>query len=148
MSTIPFMVTGTQLGATIEQLKQFERVVIATKHETFCHGDCIGVDAQAHDIVRRLRRDIGICIHPSNIEDKRAYCVGAKAISPVVHPLKRNQIMVDAADLVIVIPKTHQEQRRSGTWATYRYAIKRGKRVMLIFPDGTVKVETPETLGN
>lgn len=58
-------------------------------------------------------------------------------------PLERNHRIVDACDVLIACPKDAQEQLRSGTWATVRYARKQGKRVIVITPDGTVEDSQP-----
>jgi hypothetical protein len=41
----------------------------------------------------------------------------------------------------VACPRTDQEQRRSGTWATVRYARKVGKPVLIIGRDGKIKLE-------
>lgn len=45
--------------------------------------------------------------------------------------LDRNREMVDGADVLIAFPKTAEEETRSGTWATIRYARKVGVEVHL-----------------
>jgi hypothetical protein len=46
----------------------------------------------------------------------------------------RNEII--AQHFLIVCPGEHVEQRRSGTWATYR---RRKKGCIIIWPDGTTQ---------
>ncbi len=38
-------------------------------------------------------------------------------------------------------PRSAEEETRSGTWPTVRYARKQGKPVYLVLPDGEVRVE-------
>jgi predicted Rossmann fold nucleotide-binding protein DprA/Smf involved in DNA uptake len=50
--------------------------------------------------------------------------------------LRRNRDIVDACQLLIVAPGEEAERRRSGTWATYRYARTVGRALLVVFPDG------------
>ena len=43
---------------------------------------------------------------------------------------------MDNSDILIATPKEKEEQLRSGTWATIRYAKKTKKIVFLVYPDG------------
>ena len=52
--------------------------------------------------------------------------------------LDRNKDMVRETAWLIAAPAEPEEQLRSGTWSTIRFARKLGKPVFLIFPDGTV----------
>jgi hypothetical protein len=47
--------------------------------------------------------------------------------------MKRNDVLVAHADVLLAFPKTPQEELRSGTWATIRRARKAGVEVRL-FP--------------
>jgi hypothetical protein len=49
---------------------------------------------------------------------------------------------VDASQLLVAAPSGTTELRRSGEWATIRYARKLGRAIWLVFPDGTVHVES------
>lgn len=136
-------VTGTQEGCTTLQRKGMRNLLhrlLADKNSRrrFRHGDCVGVDAEAHSIVRRAAL-ADIYIHPCNIQSKRAFCKGAKFVYTEKHPLSRNKDIVDAIDILVVCPKTMEEEIRSGTWATYRYAKQCGKQIYIVWPDGTVK---------
>jgi hypothetical protein len=44
---------------------------------------------------------------------------------------------------LIATPSTDDEQLRSGTWATVRYARKAKKRIKLIFPNEKIMEEGP-----
>jgi len=133
------MLTGTQKGMTNYQKRYVIKFVKywndADIIENVRHGDCIGADAQFHNIVRRVNPDIHIIIHPCNIEKKRAFCRGAYHICNPQEPLQRNINMVNIAPIVLVTPAEREEVRRSGTWATYRYAHKIGAKVLLIPPE-------------
>lgn len=129
--------TGTQIGMTDRQ-----RNIVADFMDDIPlpvaghHGDCIGADAQFDKICREL--DWQRYIHPPDIERKRAFCVLNLSYGDVLYKprpyLDRNHDIVDACDLVIVAPKEEEEQLRSGTWATYRYAQKMGRFIKLVTP--------------
>ena len=44
--------------------------------------------------------------------------------------------------MLIACPASADEELRSGTWATIRYARRKLKRIYLILPDGTVQEES------
>jgi len=72
--------------------------------------------------------------------------VGAGAASDIRRNpkpyLERNHNIVDESELLIACPKSKEEELRSGTWATVRYARKKGVRIILIYPDGSVSEES------
>jgi len=132
--------TGTQRGMNDEQtecvreaLASFRRVAAAH------HGDCIGADAEFHSICIEL--GIPVHIHPPTNSAKRAFCEGAVSIDPEKDYLDRNRNIVDASKVIIAAPSGPDEKRRSGTWATVRYARKSGKRVFIMLPDGDIAIE-------
>jgi hypothetical protein len=129
--------TGTQLGLTMPQQWLLEAWLgpRADKIVEFHHGDCVGADELAHQIAQRA--GIKVFVHPPVIETKRAFCAGAEHVYPQKPYLDRNHDIVDACTGLIACPFELEEQVRSGTWATVRYARKRGKPVRLIMPDAS-----------
>lgn len=133
MSAVGF--TGTQRGMSAPQrdaLRNYLQAEIATFH----HGDCIGADSQAHDIASRIGcRIVG---HPPSNPSKRAgrICHELRSEKPY---LDRNKDIVLETTALIAAPGEMEEQLRSGTWSTVRFAKKCGKPVIIIFPDGTVR---------
>lgn len=121
--------TGTQQG-----MSEFQKSIVENFFKAFDgtfefhHGDCIGADAEAHDIAKYWAD--GIVIHPPIDESRRAFKKG-NVILPQKPFLKRNQDIVDACDILIACPKTHMEELRSGTWATIRYARKNFKKIFI-----------------
>jgi hypothetical protein len=101
------------------------------------HGDCIGVDSEAHINCKSLSPNTLIHIHPPTATKYRAYCK-ADTISVPKAYLERNRDIVDEIHMLIAIPETEEEVVRSGTWATVRYAGEREKPVMIIRPDGSI----------
>ena len=120
-------------------LEQFD--VLYAEVEWWCadeahHGDCVGADYTFHAIC--LEEKIPVIIHPPINESKRAFCKEAQLILPAKEYLVRNHDIVDACDVLFVCPRTETEQRRSGTWATWRYAKKQNKEICLILPNGDI----------
>lgn len=138
--------TGTREGTTAAQhdgLRELLRVGLPDAIK-FHHGDCVGADADFHELVGELCQGRRAVIHlrPCDISRMRAWCSPPGGdISVVEHdpkrPLDRNKDIVDACDLLLACPKG-PEERQSGTWSTIRYAMRRGKPVIIIFPDGTL----------
>jgi hypothetical protein len=63
--------------------------------------------------------------------------VGKKVVhTPVNTPMARNRDLVTAINILIAMPPANFFVKRSGTWATVRYALKAEKCVYLIQQDG------------
>jgi hypothetical protein len=102
------------------------------------HGDCIGADADFHTIA--LSRGLSIVIHPPENPVKRAYCSPGQVMRPKPY-LDRNHDIVDSCTLLIACPSTDEEEVRSGTWATIRYARKVSRTRIIVYPSGRVEVQ-------
>lgn len=124
--------TGTQAGMSKSQKDNFETIMteISIFHPDFefHHGDCIGADQEAHDIVSELTKNI--IIHPPSNSSKRAFCK-AKTMLESKPYLERNKDIVNVCEALIACPKG-SEILRSGTWSTIRYAKKINKIVYII----------------
>jgi len=149
--------TGTQEGATDKQLTYFYKYVRDELNvDFFHHGDCRGADAQANHTIERInqyyrdkrttiRNQIKIIIHPPTNPSKRAFCKPPVFDAQPYETRKprpyldRNHDIVNESQLLIAIPSTFAEELRSGTWATVRYAVKQGKPVLIIYPDGSTE---------
>lgn len=132
--------TGTQEGMSNKQRAAFTKVIKETKATHFHHGDCIGADADAHNIVRKLwpnPNDCRIVGHPPLNKNKRANCQFDFCLPPDEY-LKRNHAIVNTCEVMIACPKEMEEELRSGTWATIRYTRKQGKRLIIIYGDGSI----------
>ena len=128
--------TGTQSGMNGRQALKLVRFLKALSApspiDEFHHGDCIGADEQFHRTVCDYERTY---IHPPEDSKKRAWCSSSHVFKPKPY-LERNHDIVDATDVLIATPRTNHEELRSGTWATIRYAIKKEKKVIVIYPQG------------
>lgn len=132
-------VTGSRNGMTIAQHDAFKYLMLMREPHEFHHGDCIGVDAQAHKIVNSTLPKTLIIVHPpENGRFRAGKKVGAHRIERPLPYLDRNKSIVDASDLLIVIPNSTKESLRSGTWSTKRYAESIAKDFVVIYPDGVI----------
>lgn len=143
MATVGF--TGTRTGCTPAQLESLARVLaewLTEPDAAFHHGCCVGADAQAVKLVRRLANMTRVVGHPGDwpaFQDRDAIA-SSNDMRRCLPNLERNRNIVDACDPLIACP-AGPEEVRSGTWSTVRYARKRGKRVIIVWPDGEVTKE-------
>ena len=111
--------TGTRKGMTESQKDRLEKFLIHLEGIEFHHGECRGADQEA----ARIASDLGL------------HCIGHKPEGRASkYFLKRNREIVDGTDILIATPKTYDEELRSGTWATIRYARKCRKTIVMVFP--------------
>lgn len=136
--------TGTRAGMSTAQMETVTKLLKDLKPESVVHGDCYGSDKEFHDICIKLQGSMTnpgpprIVIYPSTSKT-RAYCEGAELIYPPEAPLKRDMRIARGCDKLIATPKEFEEQIRSGTWTTVRYARFANKLVYIILPDGEIK---------
>lgn len=134
MTTVGF--TGSRRGMTPKQRMVFTKTIKHLAPTLFVHGDCLGADEQAHEIVR-AETGARIRIRPTHFSRLRAHCEGDEVL-PTRPPLDRNQDIVDDCEVLVATPASVQEVSRSGTWATIRRGWKAEKRVIIVFPDGSI----------
>lgn len=109
------------------------------------HGVCVGGDAQLHRIAQTL--GFSIIGHPPQDQHKMALHLDGFTLLHTPAPyLERNEAVVDATEVMLAAPRTFDEQLRSGTWATVRYARRVGKPVWMVYPDG--RIDSPKDSGN
>lgn len=122
--------TGSREGMSPEQKRDlmsfFDDHTVLEVH----HGDCIGADADFHELCSQHVSTPKIIIHPPNNPTLRAYKTGI--ICDPKPYLERNKDIVDVCQVLIACPKTKQEELRSGTWSTIRYARKIGRPVIIL----------------
>lgn len=128
-------VTGSRNGLTPEQFRQAKFSLVCLNPERLHHGDCLGVDAEIHNLASRL--GIPVTIHPPTLAKFRANCV-SDDMEPPRPFLVRDQIIVSRSDLIIAFPDG-PERLRSGTWFTVRYALQRKVVVLIVSPEGTLE---------
>lgn len=129
--------TGTQRGMTEAQWAALWPLLCARAPGEFHEGDCINSDAQAAYAARVAGfRIIG---HPPTNDSKRAFFPADEWREPLPY-LDRNHKIVMASQEMIATPGEFDEQLRSGTWATIRYARRVGRPLHVIYPDGVVVI--------
>src|ERR1700694_4608966 len=135
MASIGF--TGTQQGMTEEQKKSLRALLDGGAGELH-HGDCIGADAEAHDIADEC--GYATILHPPTNYSKRAWREVPKHMArPEKAYFDRNKDIVLETAALIAAPAEPEEQLRPDSGPTVRFKKKQGKPVFVILPDGTVK---------
>lgn len=133
--------SGTHVGLTGPQYDTVFRLLELCRAEygpfTLHHGQCIGADYQAHLIALGL--GCRIVVHPPTNRSKIAR-VHSGLFRKRKSYLDRNHDIVEECDAVIIAPREWKERLRNGTWATARYAKKRGRKVIFVFPFGEIRV--------
>lgn len=123
--------TGTREGMSQHQKEQFVLKLYELLPTEFHHGDCVGADADAHDIVREFFPAVKIIIYPPISSKSRAFKQGDEYKIPEPY-ITRDYKIVDATFHLIGAPKTDTEILRSGTWTTIRYGKKTHKPVSIL----------------
>lgn len=130
--------TGTRAGMTSEQHSEvaawLEKFYFSPDDE-FHYGAAIGADDEAAILADQI--GFQVVAHPA--EEGGAVPIGH--VLPERPALKRNPDIVDAGAVLLATPRLGCEERRSGTWATIRYARRIGKDVTIIWPSGIVEGE-------
>jgi len=126
-------ITGTRKQPSSSQLFQLEEELTLRNHGVLLHGDCVGVDALAHDFART--EGYIIEVYPPDVDTYRAWRQGDTVYTP--RPYRdRNQIIVDRCELLVAVPEGLESQHpRSGTWMTVRMARRAGKQLIVILPE-------------
>lgn len=132
--------TGTQRGMTRPQARSLMKFLPDLDITRGHHGCCIGVDKQVHTLLMWLIGSDCIILHPPEDLSKIAggifeYFPDANIREPKPY-LERNHDVVDETAHLVGMPQQSHEERRSGTWATIRYARKRARIITIIWPNG------------
>lgn len=127
--------TGNQDGMTKQQKRTFRKLLVEHGVTELHHGDCVGSDADAHLIAKTL--GLSIVKHPPADDKKRAYCKGGRELPPKPY-LPRNKDIVKVSSVMFATPRSFKEVVRSGTWSTVRFATNLKRKMLVIYPDGSV----------
>ena len=136
--------TGTRKGWTPQQAFAV-RDCLASLPDEAVHGGAIGAD-ESFDTLLRQNGFVGNKILIYAMENRQRFWldhvpVGLRLQGCSGSPLARNLLIIKVCNHLLATPATDHEVRRSGTWATVRYARKARKPITLVFPDGNVKEE-------
>jgi hypothetical protein len=125
--------TGTHNGASLAQLNVLAKKLVSLKEEgfdEFHHGLCIGADEQAAKIAKTLGYRIvahpGLAKNPANLM-YRSEWDGNDEVREAKPFIERDRDIVNETEAMLATPMTWEEQTRSGTWTTIRYAKKQGR---------------------
>lgn len=144
--------TGTHRGMTDSQktaiksllTKLYAASYVIDREHNFRHGQCVGADVQS----AAMAKEIGFRViafpgyppdNPTNMSNRGGFD-GNDEVMPEGAFLERDHLIVDASTTMIATPAQQHEVLRSGTWATVRYARKKGKIVIIVAPDGEMSV--------
>ncbi len=133
--------TGTRQGMTHAQRVAIGATLANWARGGFHHGDCVGADADAHELAFAL--GYRIVLHPPADPRLRAFCNASEERAPLPY-LERNRAIVDETQVLIATPAEVGEpffRKAGGTWHTVRYARQLGRPILIIFPDGSHRVE-------
>jgi len=123
--------TGTREGMSQFQKEELILQLYKLVPTEFHHGDCVGADEEAHEIVRQFFPDSIIVVHPPKNPYKRAYKVGDVTMY-VEDYLPRDMNIVNETEFLIGAPLVNKPTKSSGTWFTIEYAqsLKRPHRIL------------------
>ena len=135
-------ITGSRVGITLAQLTKLLEILKEYEVNEIHHGCCKGADEMA--VVTCYNNGIKIVAHPPT--NPKVMSVKSVELSSLVMPkapyLNRNKDIVNASEMLVALPNTNEEELRSGTWSTVRYARKKARMITIIYPDGEVAIET------
>jgi hypothetical protein len=129
--------TGTQRGMTKVQRETVKALLRDFAPDMVRHGMCIGADAEFHDLAREQR--IYIIGHPGTTRYDEALNRATVVCDHTLDEkyfLDRNRDIVDGSALMLAAPSQWNEQVRSGTWSTIRYARRVCRRLVIVGPNG------------
>lgn len=135
--------TGTREGCTPAQGGALARLVRDWEDMTeFHHGAAFGADTEAVTHVAYYQPGAAIHARPCDIKGASSYAAlsASQVTHPARRPLDRNGDIVAACAALVVCP-AGPEVMRSGTWATVRRARKARRRMVFVWPDGSVTTE-------
>lgn len=115
------------------------------------HGDCVGADEEAHNLARSMNGHVNVVGHPPANPRKRAFCSVDVLLEPKPYLDRNTDIAGAGRDGLVAAPHNFVEVIRgegAGTWSTVRRARKFGRRIWLVFPDGSVQVEVARSGSN
>lgn len=128
--------TGNRNGLSKKAKIAFIELVMDGEFTSLSHGDCVGSDADTHEIATTFGLDT--IIHPPKKDNLRAHCKGT-VILPEKGYFARNRDIVLTTDYLVGFPATKINPGKGGTWYTIDFALRRKLPVMIIHHDGTIE---------
>lgn len=133
--------TGTSWGMTEWQKEQVRQQLLYWQSQgatELHHGLCIGADEQAAVIAHAL--GYRVVAHPGyspkNPDNTmyRSDFTGSDETREAKPFIARDRDIVDETDRMVAAPRSQQEETRSGTWTTVRYARKKKREIDMVYP--------------
>jgi hypothetical protein len=128
-------VTGTRDGMTHAQCNTVTQLLDLIKGQQLHHGDCVGVNQEVAVLAQTHGYEL-VC-HPPVKEELRAWVPSNQMREPLSY-FARNRNLVQECDLLLVVPYQNEHQTQGGTWYIHDYAIKQGRDLIVIWPDGSM----------
>lgn len=136
--------TGSRFGMTDNQHSEVAFLIamlggfdiLITAH----HGDCIGSDAEFHELARRCGALVEVHPGPANDVARQAGCWG-NVRHPAKKHMRRNMDIVLASEVMIATPHGAWEQTIGGTWRTVEMARQEKKPLVIVWPNGSMTKE-------
>lgn len=126
--------TGSRVGMSEIQKSILSKLLDELKPEKIHLGDCIGSDTEAYHIAKdRGMYTIGHVPENTRFASNLTY---DERRQPSDY-LTRNRQIVDQSTILIATPD-RDEEIRSGTWYTIRYAEKMRKKIYIIKKNGII----------
>lgn len=138
--------TGSSEPLPAFQIATLQKSIIKYTEAKECevhNGCCINGDEVCRDLVLEFAPHAKLVYHPPDNSYKMfKYSLrkGDEQRKPLPY-LKRNLGIVAESNFLIATPKTVKEELRSGTWSTVRYARIAEIPILLIFPNGSTRLE-------
>jgi hypothetical protein len=143
---------GVRRGLTLDQFQAVSRIVVAQRGR----GSLTGIEvahrsnngwagADFSRITRWMKSVPKLVLHDCGGPEPETPSLSAESMASwadftieatSVPPWNRE--IVDESDVLLACPPIAEEEIRSRTWATIRYARNAGKYVVVVYPDGTV----------
>jgi hypothetical protein len=129
--------TGPRKGMHRAQSRVLPCVLHALARKIVAHhGDCVGGDAEFHDMIRAEFELSRVVIHPPEYEGLRAFKEADEYRQPAPFG-DRDRRMVEEVEVLVATPGGFEERRRgSGTWLTIRHAKRVRRPLVVVWPDG------------
>jgi hypothetical protein len=128
--------TGSRMGMNEQQkdllLSELHRLGATELH----HGDCVGADAQAHEVARKL--GLHIVGHPPKASGLRAFCDCDEVREPAGFITRDHNIVLETQ--ILIAAPDGPERVRSGTWTTVRYSRRLQRPNVIIMPGGGLHI--------
>jgi predicted Rossmann fold nucleotide-binding protein DprA/Smf involved in DNA uptake len=121
---------------------------VVEKDSIVFHGGCVGVDQYVHSLC--LKHGVLVEVFPSVKHDHWFVPAGSYSwgrVHEAMLPLERNHVIAEVPARLVAVPETETMVLRSGTWATVRYALKANRPVILILPNGSIRMENEDARG-